>query len=230
MKIEVDEKKRPVKCKVRRYPPAQRRFLNKYVDKLVEMGFLQPNPDAKWVAAPHLVPKNSKAQFRTTIDIGPLNSATIGQSWSVPNIDTEILDLEGHGFYAIIDFVSGYWQIPLDPTSIDLCRIICPKGTYSSSRVLHGLKNAAPCFQYAVEPLFSALRNNLKAWLDDFMLHAKSEDELIDLLERFFEICAAHNLYISAKKFKLFDTQAKWFGRISDREGYRLDPSNAEGI
>lgn len=76
MQIKVDLKKHLVKAKLRKYPPSQRRFLDKYVDKLVEMGFFIPNPKASWQAAPHLVPKDSMAQFRKTIDLRPINTAT----------------------------------------------------------------------------------------------------------------------------------------------------------
>lgn len=81
--------------------------------------------------APHFVPKNSKAEFRTTIDLGPMNAATSAQSWPVPNIESEINDLQGHGFYAILDYVSSYWQIPLDPSADALCGIVCPNGIFT---------------------------------------------------------------------------------------------------
>lgn len=40
MKTNPDETKPPVEVKVRKYPPKQRKFLNAYIDRLVEMGFL----------------------------------------------------------------------------------------------------------------------------------------------------------------------------------------------
>lgn len=46
MKIVLDETKKPIKVKVRKYPAEQRRFLNLYIDKLVEMGFLKICPQA----------------------------------------------------------------------------------------------------------------------------------------------------------------------------------------
>lgn len=77
MRIDILPGKMRVKSKVRRYAPAQQSFLNKYVDTLVEFGFLKPNPDAEWQAAQHLVPKNSKANYRMTIDLRPVNAATV---------------------------------------------------------------------------------------------------------------------------------------------------------
>lgn len=40
-----------------------------------------------------------------------------------------------------------------------------------------------------MEFCFIALRANAKAWLDDFLLHAATEEELREVWERFLKIC-----------------------------------------
>ncbi len=67
--------------------------------------------------------------------------------------------------------------------------MVTPTGVAASTRVLPGLANAVSHFQGNVEPCFTELRENLKAWLDDFSLHAPDETTLLDKLERFLEIC-----------------------------------------
>lgn len=231
MQIKLDPAKAPVKVRPRRYPASQRVFLNKYVDELENMGFIKINPDAEWQAAPHIVPKSSsKAKFRMVIDIRPLNDATIKLAWPMPHLDSEMQDFKGASCFAVLDFVSGYWQLPLDPESVNLCGIITPKGTYSSLRVLQGLTNAAAHFQSVIEPLFAEMRSNMKAWLDDFNLFAKCEDQLISLLSQFFGICKRFNLFLSAKKCCFFAETIKWCGREIDAQGYRLDPTRSEAL
>lgn len=41
MKVSIMEGKNPVRVKVRRYPAEQRAFLNEYLSKLVEFGFIK---------------------------------------------------------------------------------------------------------------------------------------------------------------------------------------------
>lgn len=205
MKIELQANKRPVKAKARRYPAKQRAFLNKYVDQLVSMGFLIPNANATWQAAPLLVPKpNSKAQFRLAINLQPVNAATVKEAWPMPHLDSEIHDFAGSTCFATMDFVSGYWQLPIHPDSYEACGIVCPNGTYSSPRTLPGLSNATGYFQSTVEPLFQELRPNIKAWLDDFNLHARSEKHLLYTTERFITTCKTYNLFLSARKCRFF--------------------------
>lgn len=57
MRIKIKEGAIPVKVKVRRYPTDQREFINSHIDKLVEIGILQPNKLAHWQCAPLIVPK-----------------------------------------------------------------------------------------------------------------------------------------------------------------------------
>lgn len=213
MRVQLLPHKRPVKVKARRYPAKQRAFLNAYVKQLVGMKFLILNPEAAWQAAPVLVPKaRSKAKFRMAIDLRPVNAATVKQSWPMPHIDSEVQDFADSECFAVLDFCSGYWQLPVHPDSYDACRIVCPDGVYSSTRALPGLTNATCYFQSTVEPLFHELRANMKAWLDDFNLHAAREDHLLRLLDKFFTICAERNLFLSARKCQFFAREIKWCG------------------
>ena len=69
-----------------------------------------------------------------------------------------------------------------------------------SKQVFTGLANSTSYSQSTVEPLFQEMRNNMKAWLNDFNLHAGNEEKLMDLLEKFFQICEIHGLFLLAKK------------------------------
>ena len=187
VKLELRKDARPVRVKARRYSADERAWMELYVKKLVEMGFLIPNPNTTWKAAPLLVfKKNSKSKYRLAIDMRLVNAATMKQACPMPHLDSEIYDFAGSKCFAVSDFMSGYWQLQIDPDSWDACGIVTPKGTYSSTRVLPGLANATTHFQSTIQPLFKNLRDNLKAWLDDFNLHAGNEKDLLDILEIFF--------------------------------------------
>ena len=118
---------RPVIAKARRYKSDQREFLHKYIDELERMGFVRKKPSAQWASAPLLVHKNSKARFRMAVDLRPVNAETEAVSWPMPHIDSEIYDFMGSSVFATTDFVSGYWQLPLDKESQEYHSIITPK-------------------------------------------------------------------------------------------------------
>lgn len=137
-------------------------------------------PEASWQAAPHLAPKDSKSKFRTTIDFCPVNAATKAEQWPMPIIETKLSEFIGSKHFASLDFCSGYWQRPLAPESYESCGIIAPQGTFVSTRVIHGLNNASEYFQSTISSLFENEKQAMKALIDDFTLHTKTDTQLLD--------------------------------------------------
>ena len=118
----------------------------------------------------------------------------------------------------------------MHPDSYSTRGIVNPKGVVISKSVLPGLANATSHFQSTIEPLFSGLRNNMKAWLDDLILHAVNESTLLDKLEAFIEIFKSLNLFLSAKKCVLFSREIRWCGRVVSSAGYRMDSAKVSGL
>jgi len=230
MVIELRENVRPVRVSQRRYPPAKRQFLERVTDKLLELGFLRTSKKTEWVAAPLVVPKAPPANFRLTIDLRPVNAATIPMTWPMPNIEAELGDLRTSRYFISIDFVSGYWQLPLAETSQQLHTFVTTKVCVMPTRTLQGGRNSGANFQSRVEPCFSAQRHALKAWLDDFALHAPTEEQLLRELQTFLTTCRNKNLKVSLPKSTFFSTTLKWCGRIIDADGVRLDPRRLAGL
>lgn len=74
------------------------------------------------------------------------------------------------------------------------------------------------------------MQQNFKDPIDDFIIHTKTESDLLQQLREFFEICRQHNLYLSTKKRSFYEKEVKWCGRIIDSPGYRKDPSNFQAM
>lgn len=78
--------------------------------------------------------------------------------------------------------------------------------------------------------LFSELRNNMKAWLDDFNAHGKTEAELLRVFERFFQICQEKRLCLSAVKSVFFATRIMRCGKIISGDEYTFDPTRINDL
>ena len=117
--------------------------MSRYVNELVDIGFLKPNRHAAWLCAPLLARKaGSKAKYRMTIDLRLINSATVKEDWPMPHIGSEILDMADGKSFAKRDIVSGYCQLPVHPNSQSLCGIFTPNCvcTYVIIRALTPLR------------------------------------------------------------------------------------------
>lgn len=221
----------PVKSKARRYSPKQREFIDSYKNNLVELDMAEERPPASWQSAPLAILKpGTKDLFRMAVDLRTLNAATVQEDWPKPHLESEVTDFAGSKFYSSIDFLASYWQLALDRNSYDICEIATPQRVVVSKHELQGLINSKAHFQSSVEPLFQELRPWMKACLDDFNLHCRTEGELLDNLDRFLEICEVHGLFLSARKYELFIKKIKWCGRVVSEDGCRLYPHRLSGI
>ena len=220
----------PVRAKQRRYPPPKKEFMARYVRQLLKLGFVKKATAPEWVSAPLIVPKRPPAMYRLTVDYRPVNNATLQTFWPMPNIEAELSDARGAKAFASIDFCSGYWQAPLHEDSQPLFAFMTPDGVVMPTRTTQGGTNSAANFQEKVAECFSELRDNFKAWIDDFMIFAEDEKHLLRVLRRFFEICRKRRLIVSLPKSDFFLTEATWCGRIIDTDGVRFNPSNLSGL
>lgn len=112
LEIKLKPNHAPVRAKVRRYSPAKREFMDRYVANLIHLGFAKETKSAEWVSAPLIVPKKPPALFRFTLDHKPINHATEKISWPMPHIDSELSDVLCSKCFSEIDFCSSYWQLP----------------------------------------------------------------------------------------------------------------------
>lgn len=81
-----------------------------------------------------------------------------------------------------------------------------------------------------MKPLFGFIGHYLKAWLDDFILYAKTEEELMQVIDNFLEIWGTKNLNFSAKTSSLFAKLVKWCDMIISEAGTNMDPRNLDGL
>jgi hypothetical protein len=74
------------------------------------------------------------------------------------------------------------------------------------------------------------IKSNIKVWLDDCLLHTKTEDDLLATLNFFFKQCQKHGLKLHARKCVLFATTVRYCGRLITKDGVRFDPKNMEAL
>jgi RNase H-like domain found in reverse transcriptase len=74
------------------------------------------------------------------------------------------------------------------------------------------------------------IKSNVKVWLDDCLLHTKTEDDLLATLNFFFKKCQEHGLKLHASKCVLLESTVRYCGRLITKDGVRFDPKNMEAL
>jgi Reverse transcriptase (RNA-dependent DNA polymerase) len=228
--IKLRDDAEPVRISDRKYAPPQLKFMRDKIQELEELGFVYKNTGAEWASPPLIFPKPGPDQYRMTVDLHVPNASTKPTAWPMPNLQGELHDLYGPEVFATLDFCQGYWQIPLHKYSQDCQSFITPDGVYTPTRVLHGMRNATKHRHSVLVIMINDIKCNIKACLDDCLLHTKTEDNLLATLNFFFKQCRDHGLKLHASKCVLFETTVRYCGRLFTKDGARFDPKNMEGL
>jgi hypothetical protein len=169
----------PMRMSARKYAPPQLKFMRDKIRELEELGLVHKNTGAEWASPPLILPKAGPDQYRMTVDLRVPIASTKPTAWPMPNLQDELHDFHVSEVCATLDFCQGCWQIPLHKDSQDCQFFITPDGVYTPTRVLHGTRNATQHLQSVLVVMMDDIKSIIKVWLDDCLLHTKTEDDLL---------------------------------------------------
>lgn len=113
MNIVVDNARKPMNVKVRKYVTEQRKLLEVYFTKLVNMDFLKHHSTSSSQSAQHLGLIDSEPMFRTTFDLRPINALTKAEYWPMLLIEAELSNFIGSMHFAYTDSCSSFGSVHL---------------------------------------------------------------------------------------------------------------------
>lgn len=221
---------RPYRSPQRRYAPNQRDFISKTIKELEAVGAVYKNASSKWASPALAVPKPGSSKMRFTVDLRGPNAQTVPIQPSMPHLESILQSTEGSVCFAQIDMAHAYWQLPLAKDSQEMLSIQTPLVVYSSNRLLQGITDAGNHFQAVTQDALQGRVTNLLQWLDDFLIHAGKEGELLRELQQFFRVCEEYGFKVHAEKTHLFLKEARFCGRIVSGDGVVFDPRHLEAL
>ena len=127
--------------------------------------------------------------LRFYIDFRKLNEQTIKDTYSLPQINETLDNLQGSQWFSSLNLKSGYWQVKMDQESKPLTAFTMgPSGFYECKRMPFGLTNAPAMFQRLMETCLGNL--NLHwciIYLDDIVIFSKDLVSHLKRLEAVFQ-------------------------------------------
>jgi hypothetical protein len=144
----------------------------------------------------------------------------------MPNLLVVIAKVKSAVFFATFDLFKGFWQLMLHPDCQEFFSFITNDTVYTPTRVSQGATDSPIHFQNQMQEVFrDMLYDNLLIWVDDIVVFARTAEEFIAVLRKFFARLHEYGLKLNAKKSCLYAKEISWCGRIIDGEGVRHDPS-----
>ncbi len=97
---------------------------------------------------------------------------TLDEHYPLPVLSDLLMSLgRGNSVFLSLDLLSGYWQMELEPASLEMTAFSMLSGHYEWLRMPFGLKSASLTSQRMINNLFvGTFGNSVFAYLDDLLI------------------------------------------------------------
>ena len=164
-------------------------------------------------------------------DYRKLNTVTVSDSYPLPEINDLVTELAESKFFYISDMYSGFHQIPCIARAKEKLAITAESGQFTWNRMPMGAKNCPAVFQRLMDSVFRKIpRSQLVIYLDDLLVHAKTESQNLEHLEEIFEILRHNNLKLRADKTELLATRVTFCGFVIENDKKMPSPQKITAI
>ena len=194
----------PVRQPYRRLDAARLKIAKEYFAKMCAEGVCK-RANSPWSSPLHMVPKPD-GSARPCGDYRLLNSKTVRDTYTLPNLRDFIGKMAGKKIFSTIDLTKGYWQIPMDPESIPKTAVITPFGTYVFLKMSFGLMNAGSTFQRLMDQVLDGL-DCIFVYLDDILIASNSIQEHERDVREVLQRLRSAGLYYNPAKSSFFQQE-----------------------
>jgi len=123
--IYTEKDARPIRQPQRILSPHLKDVVKDELQKLLDVNFICPISDSKWVSPLVVVPKKN-GKWCICVNYRELNKATQKDRFPLPFIDQVLDTLASKKFFSFLDSFSGYNQIQIAPEDQDKTTFTCP--------------------------------------------------------------------------------------------------------
>ncbi|XP_062714269.1 uncharacterized protein K02A2.6-like [Aedes albopictus] len=198
---------KPVFCPKRPVPFHSVPLVDAELNRLQSLGIITPVDFSEW-AVPIVAVKKPDGRVRICVDYSTgLNNAMEANNYPLPVPEEIFAQLAGCQVFSVIDLSDAYLQCEVTEDSKQLLTINTHRGLFRFNRLAPGVKSAPGAFQQMIETRTGNLMLN-------------------KLLQRLTD-CGFH---LKIQKCKFFQTEVRYLGHITDRNGIRPDPEKVETI
>ena len=199
----------------------KREATREFVKNALATGLIEPSQSESWSQI--LLTPKSNGKWRFCVDYRFLNKETKSMGWPLPNIK-QMLERIGEKkpkYFAVLDLTQGYYQMAISKKSRALTAFRTSEGLFQFCRLPMGLKSAPAYFQAAMQQnvLAELLYQICEVYLDDIIVFAETEDELLVNLEKVFKRLEEYNITLNPEKVKIGLRSVEYVGHVIDQDG-----------
>ena len=203
-----------------------------FIKKALEEKVIEPSQAESWSQI--LLTPKPNGSWRFCVDYRHLNKNTKSMGWPLPLI-RQMLERIGSKrpkVFAVFDLTQGYNQAAISKKSRPLTAFRTAEGLFQWTRLPMGLKGAPAFFQHAMQHkvLSNYLYSICEVYLDDIIIYADDENELLENIEKVLERLKKFNITLNPAKVKIGMNKVEYVGHTVDAEGLHFSDSKREEV
>jgi len=150
---------------------------------MLKTGVIEPS-NSPW-SSPVCMVRKKDGSYRYCVDYRRMNSVTIKDAFPVPDVKDALDDsLRGAKYFAMIDLLSGYWQLGMTQRARGRSAFCTRRGFYQFTRMAFGLSNAPASFCRLMQIILHDVAYvNCICYLDDIIVFGETPEQLMDNLD-----------------------------------------------
>ena len=217
----------PVFVKARRLLPEKLAAAKKDFEEMEKLGIVRRS-NSSWSSSLHVVPK-SDGSWRPRGDYHRLNTVLKDDRYPIPRLQDFSAHLHGKAVFSEVDFVRGYYHIPVAAVDVPKTAIITPFGLWEFLRMPFGLKGAAQAFQRMMDRVTQSL-GNIFVYLDDILIASETPEQHETDLRTLFQRLQQHGLVVNRSKCVFGAKEIDFLGHRVTAAGIVSLPENVPAI
>lgn len=165
-------------------------------------------------------PDGSK-KLRVCCDLRKINTAVVKTFHHLPAIHTLLRDIGKAKFFTVIDLSQGYLAIPVCQTDRHKLAFTAGHRRFEFNRMPFGYVSAGYCFTTMINKVLGDLLINNRIWsyLDDIIIAADTEEEMLDKIEKILKKFRQFDLRINPEKIEILCNSVNFLGHIISEQG-----------
>jgi len=162
-----------------------------------------------------IVPKkNGKARF--CVDYRRLNNITKKDAYPLPRMEDFLDSLGDAQVFTSLDYIAGYWQVPLRKEDQEKTSFTTHCGTYHWLSLPFGLTNAPATFQRALDIILSGLKWQIcLVYLDDVIIFSSNAEQHVKDVETVLHCLSEAGVTLNLEKCTWFSDEVEYLGHIA---------------
>jgi hypothetical protein len=167
-------------------------WLRVELEHLMRSGVIRRSKSA-WMS-PVVLVKKPNGGLRLCVDLRALNKVTLPDPYPLPRIEEVHAAMGGCSLWSQMDFVTGFWQVPIKPEDCPKTGFTTPFGNFEFCRMAMGMMSAPSTFQRLMDEVLDDVPG-AKTYTDDTFVFTPEFEGQLASLRQVFQRTREYNLH-----------------------------------